>query len=76
MSEHKPVNFFAGKEDVKMLLEFWSMGAKYEQVAKVMVEMLGVYIPRDQYELCCKAFDISLELDIGSRQAELGREVV
>lgn len=76
MKQQEPLNFVKCGADYTLLVECWSMGVKYGQTASTLTDAHNVYIAEDQYTHFCKLMDAMVDIDIGVRQAELGREGV
>lgn len=55
--------------DWELVMHLVSMNMSYEQ-AKEWFVGVGLYVPKDQFDIMQGMFDIALELDIGNRQGE------
>lgn len=67
----KLVNMIGKCEGWDYLMLVISMDMKFEQASKELAE-LGYYVPEDQFNAVARAFNIQLDLDIGTRQDEVG----
>ena len=76
MKQKEVLNFIKCGADYKLLVDCWSMGFTYGQTASTLLGVHNVYIAEDQYTHFCKLMDAMIDIDIGMRQAELGREGV
>lgn len=67
----KPVNMIGKCKGWQLLIELLSMDMQYTQASEILAEQ-EYYVPQDQFNALDRAFNIQLDLDIGTRQAEVG----
>jgi hypothetical protein len=57
------------------LVDCWSKGFGHVQASE-LIHAHGFHVPNDQYVAFCTTLDITLSLEIGERQEELGRPLL